>query len=137
MLAPGGGSLLAGTYYGGSVGDACEGVDVDADQNIYVTGGTYSSLPTTSGAHQANRPATLSPFVAVFNRDLTALRYGSYFGGSGASVGRSLSVHAEGHFVFGGEMGAGFPLRNAVRSSVSGATAHGGVADLTVPLGPG
>ncbi len=137
ILAPGGGSLLAATYYGGSAGEACEGVGVDSNGNVYVTGGSYSQLATTTGAHQSTKPGSLSPFVAVFNRDLTALRYASYFGGSGDSVGRDLAVHGEAHLVIGGEMGAGFPLRNAARSSVSAGFAHGGVADLTVPLGPG
>lgn len=137
ILSANGSSLLAGTYYGGSVGEACEGVGADSNGNVYVTGGSFSDLPTTSGAYQANRPGVVSPFVAVFNRDLTKLRYASFFGGTGDAVGRDLAVHGEGHFTFGGEMGPGFPLRNAVRSNVSSGEKHGGVADLTVPLGPG
>ncbi len=138
ILSAGGDALLAATYYGGRYGEACEGVGADGNGNVYVTGGTFSdNLPVTSGAFQSARPGTLSPFVAVFNRDLTQLRYGSYFGGNGDSVGRDLAVHGSAHFVFGGEVGAGFPLRNAARSNVSAATAHGGVADLTVALGPG
>lgn len=137
ILAPGGGSLLAATFFGGSAGESCEGVGADSNSNVYVTGGSFSSLATTSGAYQQNKTANLAPFVAVFNRDLTALRYGSYFGGSGDSAGRSLVVHAEGRLVIGGEMGAGFPLRNPARSNVASGSAHGGVADLTVSLGPG
>ncbi|HEY8121248.1 MAG TPA: SBBP repeat-containing protein [Myxococcota bacterium] len=138
VLAANGGSLLGATYYGGSVGEACEGVGVDANRNVYVTGGSFSAnLPTTTGAYQSTRPGTVSPFVAVFNLDLSALRYGSYYGGSGNAVGRDLAVHGEAHLVFGGEIGAGWPLHNAVRSTVSAGDLHGGVADLTVPLGPG
>ena len=137
IIAANGASLLAGTYYGGSVGEACEGVGADSNGNVYVTGATFSSLPVTSGAYQSAMPATQSPFLAVFNRDLTALRYASYYGGSGSSAGRTLAVHAEAHFVFGGGMGAGFPLVNAARSIVASGVNHGGVADLTVPLGPG
>ena len=137
VLAPGGGSLLAATFFGGTNGESCEGVDADSNGNVYVTGGSFSTLPTTSGASQANRPAALSPFIAVFNRDLTALRYASFYGGSGNSVGRDLAVHSEGHVVIGGEMGEGFPLVRAVPSNVSTGNSHGGVADLVVPLGPG
>jgi hypothetical protein len=78
-----------------------------------------------------------SPFIAVFNRDLTALRYGSYYGGSGDSIGRCLAVHADAHFTFGGSAGTGWPLRNAVQSNPTPSDSHGGIADLTVPLGPG
>jgi hypothetical protein len=138
VLAANGGSLLGATYYGGLFGDACEGVGVDSNLNVYVTGGSFSAnLPTTSGAHQTARPGTVSPFVAVFNRDLTALRYGSYYGGSGNAVGHCLATHAEAHFVIGAEAGVGWPLMNAVRSNVNAAEFHAGVADLTVPLGPG
>lgn len=136
-LAPGGGSLLAATFFGGGNGEACEGVGSDTNGNVYVAGGTFSTIPTTSGAHQTTRPGTVSPFLAVFNRDLTALRYSSYYGGSGNAVARTLAVHGEGHVVIGGEMGAGFPLRNAARSNVAAGSLHGGVADLTIPLGPG
>jgi VCBS repeat-containing protein len=138
VLPANGGPLLAATYFGGAVGEACEGVGVDVNRNIYVTGGSFSAdLPTTSGAHQSTKPGTISPFIAVFNRDLTALRYASYYGGTGNSVGRCLAVHGEGHFTFGGEAGVGWPLQNAVRSTVSAADTHGGLADVTVPLGPG
>lgn len=138
VISPAGSSLLAGTYYGGSVGEACEGIDTDSNGNVYVTGGAFSSdLPTTIGAYQTTKAASLSPFIAVFNRDLTRLRYGSFYGGSGDSIGRDIAVHSEAHFVFGGEMGGGYPMVNAVRSSVSAGEVHGGVTDITVTLGPG
>jgi hypothetical protein len=138
ILPASGGPLIAATYYGGSVGEVCEGVGVDSNNNVYVTGGTFSAnLPTTTGAYQTTRPGTISPFIAVFNRDLTALRYGSYYGGSGNAAGRTLAVHTEAHFTFGGEVGVGWPLVHAVRSAVGSSELHGGVADVTVPLGPG
>jgi hypothetical protein len=141
VLPANGGPLLGATYFGGAVGDTCEGVGADANRNIYVTGGSFSdNLPMTTGAYQATKPGTVSPFLAVFNRDLTALRYASFYGGSGNAVGRCLTVHtaqAEAHFTFGGEVGAGWPLQNATRSTVSAGDLHGGLADVTVPLGPG
>ena len=144
ILAANGSSLLGATYYGGSVGEACEGVGADSNGNIYVTGGTYSStliapnFPITAGAYRSTKPGTISPFIAVFNRDLTRLRYSSYYGGSGNAIGRDLVVKGEAHFVFGGEVGVGFPTVNAVRAAPSVTTQlHGGVADVLVPLGPG
>ena len=144
ILAANGSSLLGATYYGGLVGEACEGVGADSNGNIYVTGGTYSStliapnFPITAGAYRSTKPGTISPFIAVFNRDLTRLRYSSYYGGNGNAVGRDLVVKGEAHFVFGGEVGVGFPTVNAVRVAPSVTTQlHGGVADVLVPLGPG
>lgn len=138
VLAPDARSLIGSTYYGGTVGEGCEGVGVDASNNVYVTGAVFSpELPTTSGAYQATKPPSGSPFIAVFNRDLTRLRYGSFFGGNGESYGRALTVHGVAHFVFGGQMGAGYPLVNAARSNVSAGFFHGAVTDISVPLGPG
>jgi len=137
-LSADGRQLLGATYYGGSAGEACEGVGADSNGNIYVSGATFSSnLPMGSSALQSIKPGTLSPFVAVFSRDLSKLRYSSYYGGSGDSTGRDIAVHAEGHFVFGGEAGTGWPLHNAIRTNVTANATHAGVADLTVPLGPG
>ena len=138
VAANGSAPLIGATYYGGAVGEACEGVGADSNNNIYVTGGSFSAnLPTTTGAYQTTRPGAVSPFIAVFNRDLTKLRYSSYYGGSGNAVGRDLVVHGEAHFVIGAEAGVGWPLQNAARSNVNAAELHGGVADVTVPLGPG
>jgi hypothetical protein len=138
VLAPAGTAQVGATYYGGPAGEACEGVDTDANRNVYVTGGSFSrNLPTASGAYQTVRPGDLSPFLAVFNRDLTALRFASYFGGAGDASGRSIAVKAEARAVLGGEAGSGWPLQSAVRSTVSAGDLHGAIADLSFVLGPG
>jgi hypothetical protein len=138
ILAPTGASLLGATYYGVSAGEACEGVDTDANRNVYVTGGSFSRrLPTMSGPYQTTRPGDLSPFLAVLNRDLTALRFATYFGGSGDASGRAIAVKSEARAVIGGEAGTGWPLQNEVRSAVSAGDLHGVVADLSFILGPG
>jgi len=117
---------------------ACEGVGSDSNNNVYVTGGTYSpNLPTTTGAYQTTRNATISAFAAVLNRDLSALRYATYIGGSGDSTGRTAAVRAEGRFTLGGISQNGWPLQNATGGAVSAGDDHGAVADITVPLGPG
>ena len=132
--------LIAATFLGGQLGESCEGVGSDSNNNIYVTGGTFSpspAFPTTAGAYQATRNSTISAFVAVFNRDLTALRYATYIGGAGNSTGRTTAVRAEGRFTIGGIGQNGWPLQNATGGAVSGGDDHGVIADLTVPLGPG
>jgi hypothetical protein len=43
------------TYLGGSGDDAAYYLDIDPNQNVYVTGGTSSSnFPVTGGAFQSN-----------------------------------------------------------------------------------
>ncbi len=127
-------NFVAGTYLGGDDAEICEGVGVDINLGVYVSGRTYSSnFPTTASAFQRTRPATLSPFVAMLSPDLRALRYGSYFGGPGNAAARDIAVHSPNHFAFGGEStGVGFPLANAARSAVD-AKIHGFLTDISVP----
>jgi hypothetical protein len=136
ILDGSGASLVASTFLGGRFGESCEGVGEDAQGNLYVTGATFSDdFPTASGAYQGEQTASLSTFVAVLSRDLASLRYGTYFGASGA--GRALAVQADAKVVFGGEMGALYPRVHAVRTSVAAGFFHAGVSSITVPLGPG
>ena len=48
-LAPGGGSLVYSTYYGGGGHDSGRGIDIDAAGNAYVTGYAGAGFPTTPG----------------------------------------------------------------------------------------
>ncbi|HEY8119788.1 MAG TPA: hypothetical protein VII78_00590, partial [Myxococcota bacterium] len=80
VLSPAGSALLAGTYYGGKLGDNCEGVGSDSQGNIYVSGGTASLDLPLLGAIQTKLPSSPSPFVAVFGKDLAKLRFATYFG---------------------------------------------------------
>jgi hypothetical protein len=92
-------SLLYGTYLGGSLndfgyngGNAGEdvgtGIAVDASDNAYIVGRTYSTnFPTTAGAFQKNNGGGLDVFVAKFNPSLSgaaSLVYSTYLGGSGS-----------------------------------------------------
>lgn len=138
VLSPGGNSLIASTLFGGQFGESCEGVGSDSNNNIYVAGGTFSgNLPTSAGALQTTRNSTISAFAAVFNRDLTALRYATYIGGSGDSIARTITVRAQGRLTIGGQAGAGWPQQSAIGGAVSVGDDHGVIADLTIPLGPG
>ena len=67
--------LIYCTYYGGSLDDGGAGLTLDANGNVYVTGGTFSSnLPVTSTAAQKTYGGSLYPtfpigdaFYAVFS----------------------------------------------------------------------
>jgi len=88
---------LALTYLGGSDGESCRSIALDADGNIYVAGETISpDFPTAgNGADtscgsdgQCNPSGTYGTpaadgFVVKLTADLSQLLYGSYIGGSG------------------------------------------------------
>ncbi|HEY8120056.1 MAG TPA: SBBP repeat-containing protein [Myxococcota bacterium] len=134
IVSGAGTNFVAGSYLGGGDAEMCEGIQVDVNLGLYVSGRTYSSnFPTTASAFQRTRPGPLSPFVAVLSPDLRALRYGSYFGGPGNATARDIAVIAPNHFVFGGEAtGLGYPLASAARTAVD-AKIHGFVSAITVP----
>ena len=142
-LAPDATTLLATTFYGGGTGDACSGIALDAQDRIYVTGGTHSpDLPIASGPHQSERPGPRSAFLAVFTPDLTALLNGGYFGGSGLGNSNALAVRSStatsGRIVFAGESEAAYPLTPSpgtpARGTVTAPPAHGVLSDVTLQL---
>jgi uncharacterized protein (TIGR03437 family) len=113
--------LLASTYFGGRYGDAIEGVAVDAQGNVHVTGGTFSpNLPVTSGGFQTEIKGEVNAFYAQFSSDLSTLRYASYFG-AGRDVARTAAVDSSGSAYVAGEVSeAGFPVQNSIQSRYGG-----------------
>lgn len=127
-LSPDGSQLLASTFYGGQFGDAVEGIAVDAQGRVHVTGGAFSSnLPVTGGAHQsAFGGGLVDAFYAQFSNDLTQLQYATYYGGPGNDVGRAAAADGSGNFYavgeVGGTMAQPMPVLNAFQPVYGGAT---------------
>ena len=102
-LSSDGSSLLASTFIGGHRGEGAEGVAVDAEGNVYVSGSTYSDdFPVTSGAIQARRRGGADAFAAKLSPDLRQLLYSTYWGGSAGDYGRTASVDFKGSMYIGG-----------------------------------
>jgi hypothetical protein len=103
VVSADGSRLLAGTYYGGSQGDGCEGVDVDEAGRVYVTGAAYSGdLPLSKDALETRFNGDISGFLAVFDPGLTKLEYATYVNyGPKGSMSRALAF-ARGVVALGG-----------------------------------
>ena len=68
-------------------------VALDAANNIYITGGTFSDrFPTTPGAFQTTFGGDADAFVSKLNRNGTALLYSTFLGGSGRDEGHGIAV---------------------------------------------
>jgi Beta-propeller repeat len=81
-LDPTGSALVYSTYLGGKSYDYGNGIALDGDGNVYVTGATDSpDYPTTAGAFQAARAAGTDAFVTKLNATGSALVYSTYLGG--------------------------------------------------------
>jgi hypothetical protein len=125
-LNPTGTQLLFSTYLGGSdngvdldsySGDAATGIAVDSNDNVYVTGNSWSTdFPTTAGAFQtvnyngiASGHGGPSAFVTKLNASGTALVYSTYLGGHAA-------------FYANGDHSAGIAVDSSGNAYIAGTT---------------
>ena len=101
-LDPTGGSLVYATYLGGGQDDSGGGIAVDAAGNAYVTGTTWDSFPTTSGAYDTTANGPYESFVAKLDPAGGSLVYSTYLGGGGSDYGDCIAVDAAGNAYVGG-----------------------------------
>ena len=125
------GNLSYSTYLGGSYDDFGSGVAVDADGNIYITGGTSSTdFPVTNDAYQSTPGGSTDTFISVFNSSKD-LSYSTYLGGNFYDVGSGVAVDAEGNFyITGGTSSTDFPVTSDAYQSTYG----GGDGDAFVSV---
>jgi hypothetical protein len=121
-----GSQLLFSTYLGGTINDMLNGVAVDGQGNVYVTGETESTdFPTTPGVIQPQRgnlfcldELCTDAFVAKLNAAGTTLVYSTYLHGEGDDGGRKIAVDAAGNaYVAGKTASLYFPIRDAFQAT--------------------
>ncbi len=101
--------LLASTFLGGAMGDACWALALDGAGSVYLTGGTSSEdFPTTTGAYdrvfkKKNWPDV---FVSKLDGDLTTLTASTLLGGAGFDGGRALALDGAGNVYVTGDTGS-------------------------------
>jgi hypothetical protein len=106
--------LLASTYIGGSGFDRSEGIAVDDQGRVFITGTTTSpNFPLTPDAYQQSLVDARDAFAVVLAPDFKTLRFSTYLGSSGPDYGRCAAVDGLGNIILGGEStAAGWPLVN-------------------------
>ncbi len=138
-LTPDGERVIFSTYLGGSSGsvgsglDYATGVATDLDDNIYVTGTTYSEdFPTTAGAFKPRMAP--EDFVDAFVVKLDAsgaIQYSTYLGGTmnlsdgtnGTDEGEAIATDEDGNaYVVGRTSNTDFPSLNPYQAVKSGKT---------------
>jgi len=129
-LNPAGNGLVYSMIMGGSNGDGCTSIGVDAAGNAYVTGVTNSTDLKTVNAIQTSLPPSavfgvpsVAAFIAKLNPAGTSLLYSTYFGGPGNNVPLCLAVDSLGNTYFTGfTTSTTFPVSsNAVQPAFGGA----------------
>lgn len=118
------------TFYGGNRSDIAYGILVDASNNVYVTGQTFSFNGTDpAGINVTGYPVRFSGFneptahtgyvgngdifVTKFNNNLDDLTSGVEFGGSGTSYANAIAIDQSNNiYITGATNSSAFPLVN-------------------------
>lgn len=116
-LSPDGGSLVFSTFFGGSGGDGANGVDVDENGNIIMTGTTTSNNFPISNALQPSPGGEGDGFVSKFSPNGGQVLFSTYFGGAQSDRIQDVDVNADGSIYFAGTTASqDFPQTRSVKS---------------------
>jgi len=128
------GALLAGTYLGGSGTENSDGVYVDSDGNVFITGETASNnFPITSNAYQKTFGGKGDVVVMRLSADFRQLLYSTYMGGPSYDNGWSGFLGQDGSlYVTGSTDGGGWPTQNAYQNVFAGGPADWGAGDVVL-----
>jgi hypothetical protein len=128
------GTLLWGTYYGGSDYDLSKSCDIDGSGNIYIAG--YSSSDGTEiatlGSHQPTRGGLADAFLAKFSPTGSRI-WSTFYGGAGSEdggygfEGYSCVCDASGNIYLGGVTASS--EANVIATSTSHQPVYGGIQD--------
>lgn len=121
------GTLESSTFFGGNRSDSSNDIIVDASNNIYITGQSFSFNGTDPKGQSVtgfpcmlsgfNEPTAMNTyvgtgdiFVSKLDNDLFFLRSGVEFGGTGTSYGTALAVDQSNYiYLTGATNAADFP----------------------------
>ena len=130
-IHPLGSSLLYSSYLGGIGGDMANGIGVDSNENIYITGSTtsvnfpfvYGSYDITCGSDGNCDGGKNDAFVVKVKADGSALSYATYLGGSGNDITTAIAVSDSGSvYLTGYTSSADFPSESAIQALYGGVT---------------
>jgi hypothetical protein len=123
-IKPDGSDFVFSTFLGGEYGDHGRGIDIDRDQNIFLTGGTHSGNFPTVAPYQATGVGG-DAFVTKMKADGSGLVFSTYLTGVGTDPnelhideGTSIAVDSFGYaYVAGMTQSPDFPTVNAVQEN--------------------
>ncbi|MCK4614320.1 MAG: SBBP repeat-containing protein, partial [Thermoplasmata archaeon] len=106
-----GSELLLSTYLGGSEYDYCLGIEIDAMNNVWITGNSESSdFPTTPDCYDDTHNGMMDGIICKFDENLSTLIYSTYIGGSESEVGYSITLDDKNNPLMAGYTSSGdFP----------------------------
>jgi hypothetical protein len=126
-----GSNLVYSTYLGGNGYDYAFAIALDAADNAFITGNTYSTnFPFTPNAFQSRLmcsnsvyPTTAyinaNAFVTEISSGGTNLNYSTFLGGTNFDVGRAIAFNNDRLFVAGNTESTNFPTTNYINNVTS------------------
>ncbi len=109
-LTADGSNLVYNTYIGGGKNDLCYGMDVDLDENVYVSGYHLSGdYPTTTDALDNTFNGERDIFFTKLNSTGSAVLYSTYIGTEKDEQSWALAVDQTGAAYIAGEATTGIP----------------------------
>ena len=115
-------SLVYSSYVGGPNGDSGNAIAIDSSQNAYITGITFSSNISTTGAFLSSPPDSTDGNAFLTRIDTTQAGaspvYSTYLGGSGANagglgfadIGLGIAVASGNAYISGATASTDFPV---------------------------
>jgi hypothetical protein len=135
VLSPGGTSRVFSTYLGGNGNDVINGLALDADKNVYVTGSTASTNFQLMGAIRSTKtgtPTSTDAFVTKLTADLGAVSYSTLLGGSRNDSGNAITVDEFGRAYVAGSTSSRNFVPTPTTDSFVGANRGGSDGFVTV-----
>ena len=120
--SPNGDQLIYITYLGGKKNDAGNGLAVDAQHNVYVSGFTGSmDFPVQNGAQRSFGGGEIDAFVTKISASGDKIVYSTYIGGGSDDFGNGIAVDGSGNaYVTGLTRSSDFPTANAFQAGPAG-----------------
>jgi hypothetical protein len=127
-------TLIGSTFLGTNGSSNPDGVNVDADGNVYVSGNTNATnFPVTSDAYQKTNGGGQDGILFVLRADFTNLLYATYIGGNAEDMCRSSIVDSNLNFICAGTTYSdNWPTLNAVQT-FRGGNHDGALAKFSLP----
>lgn len=110
------------TYFGGSSSEVANGIALDNDNNVYITGRVTPTVdfPVQSPFQSSYGGGSTDVFVTKLSANGNSLIYSTYLGGNGQDTAFAIALDSEDHaYVTGFTQSANFPTSNPFQSNLA------------------